>query len=268
MGFRDYPREIIFVLRHYWKEITEGELRFVAASLAFVSILGLVPFLAVSLATFHWIGGSERAMPKIENLLLFHFKVAAGSETIKILKTAIRNIHAQTLGVASALFLFLTAIQLLSFMEDGIRRVWGDSERRPVVQKFFIYVLLIVLWPILLATYLAFMSLEELSVVRRLIPAMVMDPLILIMALFTIYKLVPVEKVRTKFALISSVIAAGGLFALQNSFRFLAKKVFHYSNIYGGFAAIPLFLLWLLIVWYVILGGVAVCAALQKRHRD
>jgi membrane protein len=112
----------------------------------------------------------------------------------------------------------------------------------------------------------AFMSLDQFQMVQKMLPPFLTNSLILMGCLFVIYKFAPDRNVATKNALFSSLLAAVSLYCVHKGFAYLAAKVFSYNKIYGSFAAVPLLLLWILSIWYVVLGGVALSACLEKRR--
>ncbi len=254
------------VVQDTLQQMRDGELALVAASLSFSTAIALVPFIAVVLATFQSIGGLEAFYPKVEALLLSNMREAAGSDATKVVRMFLRNINAGKLGTTGAIFLFITSIRLLHDMEVGIHRVWNTKNPRPFYKRLIYQWGLILGIPVLLAIYVGFTSLEQFKFVHRVIPAMVSNSIILVGSLYFIYKLVPAVQVRTRVALISSLLAAAVMYGVHKSYALLALKFFSYNKIYGSFAALPILLFWILTIWYVILGGVALCASLQKRH--
>lgn len=262
-----------FGFKNFWnvvldttKQMRDGEIQLVAASLSFSTAVALVPFLAVVLATFQSIGGLDAFYPKVESLLLQNLREAAGSETTKFIRIFLKNINAGKLGTTGAVLLFITSIRLLHDMEVGINRVWNQPNTRPFYKRLIYQWALILVIPVLLAIYVGFTSLEQFKFVHRIVPAGISNGLILIGSLFFIYKMVPDVVVHRRSALISSIITAILLFGVHKTYSLLAMQFFNYNKIYGSFAAIPLLLFWILTIWYVILGGVALCASLQKRH--
>ncbi|HEX7675222.1 MAG TPA: YihY/virulence factor BrkB family protein [Bdellovibrio sp.] len=259
------------VLKNTSRQMRDGELQLVAASLSFSTILGMVPFLAVVLATFQSIGGLDALYPKVESFLLVYLREAAGGDVTKLIRIFIKNINAGKLGTTGAIFLFITSMKLLHDMEVGINRIWAHPRTRPFYRRLIFQWVLILLIPVALAIYVGFISLEQFQFARRIIPVAVTNGLVLVASVFLIYKLVPDLKVRTKAAFISSLIASVGLLAVHKGFAYLTVEVFNYNKIYGSFAALPILLLWLLILWYVLLAGMALCAGIQKRsttHSD
>lgn len=248
------------------QQMRDGELQLVAASLAFSTAVALVPFIAVVLATFQSIAGLEMLYPKVESFLLKNMREAAGSDVTKFIRIFLKNISAGKLGTTGAALLFITSIRLLHDMEVGINRVWNKKNTRTFYKRLIYQWGLIVTIPVFLAIYVGFTTSQQFRFVQRLIPLGVTNSLVLVGSLFLIYKMVPDLKVRPKAALISSALASLALYVVHKSYGILAVKFFSYNKIYGSFAALPLLLFWILTIWYVILGGVALCASLQKRH--
>lgn len=247
-------------------QLRDGEIQLVAASLSFSTLLSLVPFLAIILATFKFLGGDDILYSRVENLLLLYFKEAAGAQFTQVIKTAIRNIHAGGLGFVGAFFLIVTSFSLMRDMEVGIHRVWNKRNTRPILKRFFVYGFLVLILPVFLAIYVGFTTLIRMEFGKKYLPGTATGISALILVLYLTYKYVPDLKVKTKSAFFSAVVAALGLWGIQSTFTWVAVKFFRMSHIYGSFAALPIFLIWVLTVWYVILGGVAICASTQRRQ--
>jgi membrane protein len=73
--------------------------------------------------------------------------------------------------------------------------------------------------------------------------------------LFAIYKIVPAAKVPVYSAFLGALLGTGILLVIHNGFLWLSHEVFNYGNLYGGIAAIPLLLVWILVIWYGLLVG-------------
>ena len=247
-------------------QMRDGEIQLVAASLSFSTILSLVPFLAVILASFQYFGGDNILYTRVENLLLLYFKEAAGRDFALVIKAFIHNIHTSALGVTGAGFLILTSLRLMHDMEFGIHRVWNQKNTRPVFKRIFVYWALMMLLPILLAMYGGLTALIRLEFGRPYLPGPVTSTMILTGVLYLVYKYVPDLYVQKKSAFFSALLAALGVLAVHGTFAWVTVKFFRFNKIYGSFAALPIFLIWVLSIWYVILGGVAICASTQRRE--
>lgn len=261
-----YFRKIKMLASDISMQMKDGELQLVAASLSFSTILSLVPFLAVILATFQFMGGNDIIYSKVENLLLLYFKEAAGNQFTQIIKTSIRNIHTGTLGLTGGLFLIFTSFRLMHDMEFGIHRVWNIKNTRPLFKRIFAYWILMMMLPIALAIYAGATTMIRLNLGRAIFPGAFTAVWVLTGILYLVYKYVPELVVKKKSAFFSALLASIGVVAVHSTFSYVAVKFFRFNNIYGSFAALPIFLFWVLTIWYVILGGVAICASTQRRQ--
>jgi membrane protein len=260
-------RKIFGVVPDTIKQMRDGELQLVAASLAFSTAIALVPFIAVVLATFQSIGGLEVLYPKVEAFLLRNLREAAGTTDVtRFMRMFLKNISAGKMGTMGAIFLFLTSLRLLHDMEVGINRVWNQKNTRPFYKRLIYQWGLILAIPVFLAVYVGFTTLEQFKFVHRLIPASLSNSMVLVGSLYLTYKFVPNVFVRSRVAFISALLSSLVLYSVHKVYTILVTNFFAYNKIYGSFAAIPILLLWILTMWYVILGGVALCASLQRRH--
>lgn len=265
-AFRLLFKKFKRTLRDAYEQMNEGEMRLVAASLAFSTLFSLVPFLAVTLATFKVLGGLDVIYPRVEAFLLSNLAAGAGKEAIGVIRHSIGRIHAGVLGTGGALFLIAISMRLLHDMEWGIHRVWNIPNRRPLIQRIFTYWFLILLCPMFLAVYVGFLSLKKISGIDAWMPTPMLNAVVMVGVLYAVYKLVPNVKVKKAPALFAAIMASLVLSGVQGTFTWIAKFFFNYGKIYGSVAALPIFLLWLLTIWYVILGGVVISASAQKRE--
>ena len=255
------------ILADTLQQIRDGELQLVAASLSFSTVLALIPFIAVVLAILQVVGGGfENLYPQVERLFLHNLREAVGLEAARTVRSFLENINAGKMGTTGGIFLFLTTMRLLRDMEVGIHRIWRIKISRRFYIRLFFYWLLIISIPLILAVYVSLRSLEEIVTVTRVVPKSVSDLSFLWVGLLLTYKWVPETRVNWKPAITSSLVTAMVLYAAQKILAWATLQLFSYNKIYGSFAAIPILLIWILTIWYIILGGVAVCASLQKRH--
>jgi membrane protein len=250
-----------------YKHIKQGEVRIVASALAYSTVLSLIPFLAVTLAVFQMIGGLETLLPMIQGLFFRYFREALGNEVTDMLKMTILKVNPKALGTTAAFFLVFTSFRMLQDMEYGINRMWKVKPSRPAFNRLGIVGALMVLIPVLLAIYAGIRSVDVLKPVFRVYRSWV-DGIVGVVGLFIIYKILPEARVQTKKALIGAFASGLGLFALEKSFTWVTKSFFGINKIYGSLATIPLFLIYILIVWYIILIGAAFVAYLHKSQND
>lgn len=242
----------------------DSDLRWVAGSLAYSTVLSLVPFLALTVAVFQLIGGLDFLEPKVQGLFLQYFKEAVGTEAAQMVRGVLKRLKPETLGIPSLIFLVVASFRLLQDTEKGINKMWSKEDRgRSVLKRFLVSWVLLASFLVLLSVYLGFRSVEAL---QPLIKGQrgILDFLVLSLGLFLLYKWIPKAQVRSKSALIAGLCAGLGLVALQGSFAWITKRFFQISKIYGPLATVPLFLMWILFLWYVVLAGAALSASLDK----
>ncbi|MCK6598265.1 MAG: YihY/virulence factor BrkB family protein, partial [Bdellovibrionaceae bacterium] len=171
-------------------KIKQGEIRWIAGSLAFTSILSVIPFLALTLVTFKMIGGLDYLSPKIESLILSYFKEAVGSQATEWVKIVLGKIQAKTLGTTALVALMITSWRLFHDMERGIQKIWASETERPIHKRLFVVWLSLMLFPTFLAVYVGFRSLD---LVRPLVKqySSSVDALALFSILFLIYYIFP-----------------------------------------------------------------------------
>lgn len=169
--------------------------------------------------------------------------------------------------------LLWTVVWLINNIEKSFNMVWGLPPRKDVFRKFSSYLSLVLITPIMmvaistfgmmLRTKLIFWSegMPILSLTRALMigGAKIAPVLASCILFFIIYMFVPNTKVRWRGALVAGIIAGICFQVLQDSFLLLQGSVFSYNRIYGGFAVLPLFLIWVNWSWQIILFGAEIC---------
>jgi membrane protein len=241
-----------------------------AGSLTFTTVLSLVPLLAVALAIF-------TAFP-----LFSEFRVALEKNLLRgllpdqyapiILRYL--NDFAARAGELTAVglgFLVVTALMMIFTVERALNDIWRVRSRRSLAQRVLIYWALLTLGPLIIgasisaSSYLMSMSAGWVRQVPRSVRA-VLDfaPAVLSgFALAAMYVVVPQRRVLWRDALIGGFVAAliGELIRKGFGIYIRGGTV---SNVYGAFAVLPLFLLWVYASWLTILFGAAIAATLPK----
>ena len=183
-------------------------------------------------------------------------------------ETTLRQASGSVVAGVGVIALLWTVLWLIATIEKSFNAVWGLPPRRNWWRKFSDYISLVLLTPIMMVA-VSTLGVVLRSKLRKLGDALPLGlganladvaanlaPLIVIWLLFTlIYKFVPNTKVRFRGALAAGIIAGVLYQLLQDGFIYLQRSVFTYNRIYGSFAALPLFLVWLNWSWQIILFG-------------
>ncbi len=188
--------------------------------------------------------------------------------TYRFADTTLQRSSGSVVAGVGVIALLWTVIWLISHIEKSFNAVWGLPPRRNLWRKFSDYISLLLLTPLLLV------AISTLGMILRSKLLQLGDalgagwgahladfgagvaPVLAACILFMlIYKFVPNTKVDWYGALAAGIFTGICFQLLQNGFLFLQKSVFTYNQIYGSFAALPLFLVWLNWSWQVVLFG-------------
>ncbi|MCC7441973.1 MAG: YihY family inner membrane protein [Bdellovibrionales bacterium] len=252
------------VLVDTWDHMRQARMPLVASSLAYTTLLSIIPALAVSFALFKAFGGLERLYGTLEPLVLEYLAESSGKEATRTIQRFISNVHAGTVGVSGLIGLIGTTMALMSGVERAINDVWKTPVTRPLFQRIASYWLFITLGPLASAIALGAASSRELQWTGFL-PKGTAGFSLTFAFFFLLYKWVPNRHVHWIPALISSVTTASIWGLARAAYGLYTNGVVTTHKLYGSLAAIPLLLVWIQISWLVVLGGAAFGAALQRR---
>ena len=252
------------------KSFMSADLQSTACALTYRLLLALVPALALLFAIGRGFG--------FQNILtsqLFGY-FPSQQHALEVAMKFVDSYLAQAseglfVGVGIAVLLW-TLISLISSVEDAFNRIWGIKHGRTLWRKITDYTAIFIILPVLMVCgsgLTAFMS----SSVDAYLPFMTpllswlldIASVILIWLFFTgVYMLVPNTKVKFKNALPAGILAGIAYQVLQWLFVGGQIYVSKYNAIYGGFAFLPLLLVWLQLVWLFTLAGALLCYSAQS----
>ena len=274
-------------LRAAWEFIVALVTRFreervtqTAGSLTYTTLLSLVPLFTVALAVStafpvfnEWIGALQLFI--LENVLPDTPAVNTLIEQINSFSENAARLTA--IGVAGFV---VTSVMLILTIDNALNRIFRVQRRRSVVQNIFIYWGVITLGPLFIggsisSTYFALREAAGVSPFSFLADALVgVVPFILTCAaLMLLYGVVPARRVDWRHAVLGGLLAGIGFEIAKRGFAIYLTRVPTYTLIYGAFATIPIFLIWLYLSWVVVLTGAVFTAVLpvfgrkSERHR-
>lgn len=258
---------IIRIIRNFLADLTQefAEIRFAAASLSFSTLFSLIPFLVVVIAVFQSIGDLEKLYPQLESLLLYYLKEATGSTVTQYLKITIEKVQSKTLGYTGVIFLLYSTFGLFRNIDTAFHHVWKIKPRKPFIQRMWLHSIVLMSLPVLLAGFIGLRSVKIIEKFSDTIHQQFLFSIIIGIALWILYTVVPDTKVSKRASLICATLAAIGIAIVQSSFLWVSIKVFKQNKIYGSLASFPIFMFWLLIVWTIVLSGASLCAFLQQK---
>ena len=252
------------ILIDTWAHIREAKLLLVASSLAYTTILSIVPLLAVSFSIFQAFGGLDNLFLKIEPFLLENLAQSAGSEALETIKGFVSRIHGGAIGGLGFVFLIATCMSMLNRTEVSINHIWKSPIRRKFFERITSYWFFITVGPLAIA--IAFGALASVKMeFGKLLPTGAGGFTIGVLFFYGLYKWFPNRHVYWLSALLGAVFTTLCWTVARSGYGFYIREVVNYSKIYGSLGAIPIFLLWIYLIWIIVLAGAAFSAAVQKR---
>ena len=261
---------VVSFLDRLRRRLTGVGLNRTAASLAFTTLLGLVPLFTVAFAYVSRLPLFGRFQEALEGLLVASFLPGSGV-TVRQYLSEFTTKSADLKGV-SIVFVVVTAVLLVAQVEREINTIWGASTPRSFARRAFIYALGFTAGPVAVGTavYLASWIIEQ-SIATTSIGSETLGllrqplPLLIDAAVFTfIYAFVPARRVPFRLALVGGAAAAIAFELAKFGFTFFFAHVRTYQVVYGALATLPLFLIWLHVSWVIVLVGAAISATLAE----
>jgi membrane protein len=254
----------------------ENKCMFRASALTFYSLLSIVPVIALIFGIAKGFGLQERVAAQVLEKMKGHEEVA--NRIITFANSLLDKASGGVIAGVGVVFLFWTIISLLGNIEKSFNDIWGVVKPRTFARKFSDYLVTMLVCPILLAVaggVTIFLSgqiqtlTEKFPLLKNFGPvfwlALRLLPYVTIWVSFTfIFIFMPNTKVKFVSSLIAGIVA-GALFQLiQWAYVNFQVLITARYAIYGSFAALPLFLLWLQMSWLIVLFGAEVSFAHQN----
>jgi membrane protein len=251
-------------LKEIFKIIASGEIQMVAAALSFTTLLSIIPFFVVGLATLQIFDGLDRFSVQVQGLLLEFFKGAVKANEVQTIKGILKSFQPESLGALGALGLIITSMMMIREMEKAFHFIWKIPNKRPLFKRVFSYWVLLLTFPIAAAVLVSLTSVKAFVWMTSGFPKSGTQFLFSLAVCTLVFKTVPNIKVRWTSSLVGGAVSALGIVGLIHFYSIATQHLFSYSKFYGGLASVPAFLIWVLSLWYVVLLGVAVSSIWNK----
>lgn len=264
-------RIVIIVSRNF----TKDKLNVQAASLTYYTLLSVVPLVAMAFAVAKGFGFQSALEEQLLTMLSGHEEVA---EQIMVFATKmLDNTRGGVLAGVGVVVLLWSVMRLLISIELSFNDIWQVAKGRAWLRRFTEYFSIMLMAPVIVllsSSITVVVSAEVENLVTGVNPLQPIAPLIfgllkvipygLIWLLFTfVYMVMPNTKVKFSSALIAGIIAGTAFQLLEWSYIHFQVGVSKYNAIYGSFAALPLFLIWVNLSWLITLIGAEIAYANQ-----
>lgn len=238
-----------------------------ASSLTYYTLMSIVPVLAMAFAIARGFGYNDRL--RLELLQRFQDQNEALVEIFKYADAFLEQARGGVIAGFGLLVLFLTVVLLLSNLEGILNQIWGVKNLRPWRRIVIDYLALILIAPVMFvaASSMAVFVVDQFEIGIRILPIaswaiswllflVNLIPYGLFWILFTfIYQFMPNTKVRFRSACLAGIFTACLYVVVQWGYIHFQIGVSRYGAIYGSMAALPLFLVWIQLSWFLFLFG-------------
>lgn len=243
-----------------------------ASALTYYTMLSLVPTVALLIGFANGFGLQDLIQKSLDDMLpgqpeIVEYLMAFATSYLNQAKSGV------VLGIGIVMLLYVI-FNLIGNVEAVLNRIWQQKKGRTTLRKVTDYLSIMILVPtfliissgvqIFLKTYIK-TGIYDHELSKILLNSLQWTPYILtILALTFVYIVIPHAKVRFKNAFIAACIAGSAFMFFQGLFISGQIWVSKYNAIYGSFAALPLFLLWIQMAWVICLYGAELSYASQN----
>ena len=255
------------------RRLFEDRLTQAAGSLTYTTLLSIVPLLTIALSLATAVPVFDRAIGEVQDYVIENFLPDAGLDAFadQLSDFAAAAGRLTAIGIGA---LAVTAVMLMLTIDDTLNRIFRVERKRPLLQRLLMYWAVLTLGPLLIGAGLSMttalvvhsfgvLDLDQVAeTVLRMLPF-----LLTWAALVTLYVLVPNRRVKLRDALLGGLLAGVAFEVAKRGFALYVSHFPTYRLIYGTFATVLIFLVWLYVSWLVVLAGATFTAMLTEKSK-
>jgi membrane protein len=252
----------------------EDRLLLRASALAYMTSLAIIPVLVVVLSIIEWLGFSRGlAVWGVDRLL------AGSPDAVDRIMGVVSDANVGALGSLGGAIFLVTTILSLRHIEETFNEIWGARSSRSWLRRFTNYLAVLVVVPLLLGTAISLATAFRSGLAQEeILPRAVLSALtevglagaptaFLFVSFALVYWLLPNTRVRAGSALLGALFAAVMFIGAQHLYVNFSVGVARYNALFGGFAVLPLLLIWIYLSWAIVLMGAEIAYAHQHLAR-
>ena len=238
-------------------------------SLTFTTLLALVPLITIMLTVVTAFPVFNDIVATLRSFATSNLVPQASSNLISIYMQQFSD-NAARLTALGIVLLAVTSIMLMLTIDRAFNTIWRVKRPRPLIQRVLIYWSVLTIGPLLvggslsLTSWLVTQSMglgkqaPELTIaVLKLVPLMLTS-----VAFGFLYRTVPNRQVTVLDAAVGGIIAAFAFEAMKIGFGHFVARIATYKLVYGTFASLPIFLMWIYLSWVVVVFASVITAVL------
>lgn len=251
------------------KRSGEDRIAQVAGSLTFTTMLAIVPLATVAFALFTAFPLFATFQASLQTFLAQHLMPdQINNQIFRYLNQFASK--AKGLTTAGMIVLFVTSVMTMMTVESAFNLIWRVPKPRPFAQRVLVYWAIITLGPLLIGVSLSITShlfTRSTGLASELSPliewALSGAALPFTAFVFTmLYVYLPNCTVQWRDALVGGLVASVAFEIAKRGFGYYVRHIPTYTAVYGAFATVPMFLLWVYLSWFITLAGATIVSAL------
>lgn len=265
-------RKVYDFIRLLISELTAKRVFDSAAALTYSTILAIVPIMAVVFAVARGFGYSKYIETWFRDMLTS--QPQAAEIIIGFVNSYLVHTKSGIILGLGLVFMLWTVLMLVSNIEKTFNDIWQVKKPRSLFRTFTDYIAMLFLVPIIIVVMAGisiFMAtiadnLDQYVVISSVAHFLIdLSPYILLSgAFFALYVFMPNTKVHLRSAILPAILAGTAMQWLQFFYIHSQIWVSSYNAIYGSFAALPLFMLWVQFSWIICLVGAELTYTMQN----
>lgn len=257
----------IDTLKTLLQRFREDRLGITASSLTFTTLTSLVPLVTVMLALFSAFPMFSTFQGALEKYFLQALVPDSIARPVLSALTQFAN-KSNRLGAAGLVVLLVTALALMLTIDRTLNAIWRVRTPRPIAQRVLVYWGAVTLGPLLLGVSLSITS-YAISASKGIVGSLpggvslllqMLEFALLAFGVAGLFRFVPNTHVRWPHALAGGVFVAIGFELAKRLLGWYLRSVPSYAIVYGAFATVPIFLVWIYLSWVIVLLGAVVAA--------
>jgi membrane protein len=242
-----------------------------AGSLAFTTLLGIVPLATVAFAFVAQFPIFQDFLHVLENYLLRYTLPETAAVLVRTYVVGLAQ-QAASLKGFWILFVIVTAALVVDSVETEINEIWRITRRRPIVRRVILYTIGVTAGPallggaIMLIRWVITQTVSPFSLAQGTIGDVVhvVTFLLAVIGFTLLYVIAPARPVKWRHGFIGGLLAAAAFELSRAVFAWYVANSPTYEILYGALAAVPIFMLWVFVFWMIVLAGAAVTASIAE----
>jgi len=264
-------KKYLLLIKNYWiwvfKEYIRKDCPIVAASITLTSLFAIVPAFFIIINILNAFNAFSSLSSNLQDFL-FENMLPATATTVQQYITGI-SANMTTLPITSVIVLLVVIFLMIKRLEVTLNKIFYVNRQRPLVQSLLVYWALMTMGPLLMgfvfisSTYVLSMAwfFKDIGIEQYFLNGLSL--VFLTGGFFVVYKILPNTRINSKIALTASFLVAIVFSIAKKIFAIYMFYVPTYSVIYGSLSLIPIFILWVFVIWQITLLGAVMIRAMQ-----